>query len=143
MNVELIQKFLLACVPVYFYFIPELLFPFFYNKYVKSSFYKIHEQKLDAYEDIQELKRSISRILEFIAFLSVVVLTLIATFYNKLSHSFFYQDCYLSSFLVLFAGLSVLVLYTNSIKSFTLNIFERNIERFVLLLSMPLLYFWG
>lgn len=143
MSVATIQKILLALIPVYFYFVPEALFPVFYEKYIKTAYYNIEKANLLAYNRIRDLKDRISRVLRFVAFLSVIVVTLIATIYSKEHDSFFYRDCLLSSLLIALIGNATWVVYLNVKKKLAINRFEQWLERAVLVLTIPLFYFWG
>jgi|ERR1051325_5612404 hypothetical protein len=143
MSAATIQKMLLAGIPVYFYFVPEALFPFFYDKYIKTAYYAIEEANLLAFNRIRDLKNSISRVLRFVAFLSIVVVTLISTIYSKEHHDFFFRDCGLLSLLIALVGSASWVVYLNVKKELAINKYEQWLERAVLVLTIPLFYFWG
>lgn len=143
MSVETIQKILLAGIPVYFYFVPEALFPFFYERYIRSTYYSIEQANLFAFKQIGDLRNSVSRVLRFVAFLSIVVVTLISTLYSKEHHAFFNKDCLLSSLLIGLVGTASWVVYLNVKKELAINKHEQWLERLVLIGTMPLFYFWG
>lgn len=138
-----VQKFLLALIPVYFYFVPEALFPPLYKRYIKDAFYKISSVDALAYEHIQYLKTRVTRILRFIAFLSVVVVTIITTVYSREHQSFFYKDCLLKSLLIGLCGLSGWMVYLNIHNKFSLTKLEEWMEKVILLFTIPLMYIWG
>jgi hypothetical protein len=97
-----------------------------------------------AFEHIQTLKNRVTRILRFIAFLSVVVITLIATIYSREHHSFFYKEnCLLTSLLIALCGLSGWVAYLNIQKKFSLTNFEEFLEKAIVFLTIPLMYLWA
>jgi hypothetical protein len=143
MSIETIQRILLAGLPVYFYFVPDALFPFFYDRYVRSVYYSIQPTNSFASKRINVLKSRVSRVLRFVAFLSIVVVTLISTVYSKEHHEWFYRDCVLLSLLIGLVGISAWMAYLNFKKKLGINKGEEWLERIVLILTMPLLYFWG
>lgn len=143
MSVGTIQRILLAGIPVYFYFVPEALFPFLYERYIKSTYYRIEKTNPFAFKKIEGLKHSMSRVLRFVAFLSVVVVTLISTVYSKERHEWFYRDCILFSSLIGLVGISAWMVYLNVKKELVINKGEEWLERVVLILTMPLFYYWG
>lgn len=143
MSVETIQRILLAGIPVYFYFVPERLFPLFYDRYIRSTYYNIEEVSSFAFKEINDLKNRVSRILRFVAFLSVVAVTLISTVYSKEYHQWFYRDCSLFASLVGLVGISGWIVHINIKDKLQINRGEEWLERFVLMLTMPLFYLWG
>ena len=50
-------KILCAAIPVYFYFVPTLLLPRLYDKYVKNTYKDMKGGSLNAYEEIKTLKK--------------------------------------------------------------------------------------
>jgi hypothetical protein len=78
-----------------------------------------------------------------VAFLSIVVVTLISTVYSKEHHEWFYRDCLLLSLLIGLVGISAWMVYLNFKKELEINKGEEWLERIILMLTMPLFYFWG
>lgn len=137
---EVIQKILLSALPVYFYFVPNLLFPRLYKIYIKKSFYNLKGESLNAGEEINELDRRVSRLVEFISFLSITVVTLITIFYSKEANSFcFNQKDNFMIFLSLL-GLFVINIIHNINRKFLTSKKELTIERITILIQFPIIY---
>lgn len=142
---EEIQKILLAIMPAYFYFVPYFLFPYLYKKFVKNIFYKIQNKSADAYDEIHSLENRVSRIIEFIAFLSIAVVTFIAVLFDKEHKNFFFFNCNCFSLTIAFIGLSILNVFNNlnGKEKFILSKLDKSVEIFTVLFSIPLIYFYA
>lgn len=134
---------MLALIPAYFYFVPEALFPFLYERYIKDAFYEMNSKDGLAHEHIQDLKTRVARILRFIAFLSIIAVTIIATFYNREHQSYFHKDCLLTSLLIALCGISGWLTYVNIQQKFSINKLEAWLERLIVVSTVPLIYLWG
>ncbi len=143
MSVEAVQKVLLSAIPIFFYFFPEVGFPYLYTKYVKSAYRRMGTVQLDAFEQIADLKARVSRLLSFVAFLSIVAVTLISSFYSKQYGIYFYEDCLLLALLVSLIGLSFWLFLVNIQKNLAINSYEKWLEIIAVLLTWPLFYYWG
>src|SRR6185437_10395310 len=127
----------------YFYFVPELLFPPLYKRYIKDVFYEMNSNDGLAFEHIEELKTRVTRILRFIALLSIIIVAIIAIFYNREHQSYFYKDCLLTSLLIGLCGLSGWLTYVNIQQKFSINKLEEWLEKLVVISTVPLIYLWG
>ena len=140
---ELIQKLLLGSLPVYFYFVPNLLFPVFYRKYVKSAFYKIKGNSLNASEEIAELEKRMSRIIEFIGFLTTALVTLVAVIYDKNESIYFFNHAESLSSVIFFLGLTIITIINNFIQKFLVSPLNLYVEKFTVIFSAVLIYLFG
>ena len=134
---------MLALIPAYFYFVPEALFPFLYERYIKDAVKEMNSKDGLAYEHIQDLKTRVTRLLRFIAFLSIIAVTVIATFYNREHQSYFHKDCLLTALLIALCGLSGWLTYVNIQQKFSINKLEAWLERLIVVSTVPLIYLWG
>ncbi len=140
---EHIQKIGLAIIPVVFYFYPHFLFRYLYKRYVYKAFYEIRAQDLDAFNQIQRLKKEISHIVDFVSFLTIAVITPIAVFYDKEKSVFIYQLPYGLSLTIVFVLLAVLSAYNNLTKQFHLGWLDRVVEKGTVIFSAILIYFYA
>ena len=76
-------KILCAAIPVYFYFVPTLLLPRLYDKYVKNTYKDMKGGSLNAYEEIKNLKENTGRVISFISFISIYVATIIVLLFSE------------------------------------------------------------
>lgn len=134
---------MLAVIPAYFYFVPELLFPPLYKRYIKDVFYEMNSNDGLAFEHIEKLKTRVTRILRFIAFLSIMAVTVVATFYNREHRSYFHKDCLLTALLIALCGLSGWLTHVNTRQKFSINSLEAWLERLMVVSTVPLIYLWG
>jgi len=137
-----VQEFLLALTPFYFYFVPELLFPYFYREYVQAAYRRIGGADLDAFRRINDLQIRFSRILQFVAFLASVVATVVTVFYSDHHQRWFYGDCRLLASLLGFLGMSAWVVVVNRRADLLISRGDQWLERGVMFLTVPLCL-WG
>lgn len=137
-----IQKILLALLPAYFYFVPALLFPYLYKRVLKNAFFEIKGNSLDAYYEINKLEKRVSRIMDFVGFLSISVATIIALVFNKENNTYFYDDCVLFAHTNAFVGLSIITLFNNLIvqDKFMISRLNKVIEIITVFYSVILIY---
>lgn len=70
---ENFYKLLTALMPAYFYFVPALLIPVIYKKYIKKTYNRLGGKSLDGYERVKYLEDNIGRLLSFVSFLSIYI----------------------------------------------------------------------
>lgn len=143
MSVEIAQKCLLAATPVVFYFFPDFILSRIYREYIKSTFLEMGINHQGAFCLIEGLAERVSRLLSFVAFLSIVAITVISTFYSKEHGSLFFKDCLLFASLFGLIGVSSWLFFINIKNGLKVNCFEKFLEIIAILLTVPLFYFWG
>lgn len=138
-----IQKILLAFTPAFFYFAPHLFFPGLYKRYVEKSYLQISNPQHDIHYQIKSLTERISRIIDFITFLVIVVTTLIAIVYDRMDRSYFFSHPLVFYYTLLFTALSIACLAVNFRKEFELSLPLKLVESGTVLFSVFLIYQFG
>lgn len=143
MTVEGIQRVLLSLLPVYFYFVPEALFPVLYKKYIVASYRRLGGAQLDAFERIDSLGIRVSRILRFVAFLATIFVTVVTAIYSRNEHRWCFQECELLALLACVLGFTVWIVVVNVRRQFLVSATDEWLERITLFLTIPICYWWG
>jgi len=138
-----VQKLTLAILPFFFYFVPNILIKDFYKKYVKEAYYKFAKESEDEFYDVKELDNKFSRIISFVAFLSIVATTIFTLLFSKGFQSNFIFNCYCFSISIAFLFASFWNIIVNFKKKLSLSSIEEYFEIGIVALSSALIYFYS
>jgi len=135
-----LQRIVLAGLPVFFYFVPNILITSFYKKYVKDIYFKFAKDSEDEYYNIKDLDTKFSRIISFVAFLSIGSITIATLSFSKIFQINFISNCYCFSVSIVFVLLSAFNTVINFKQKLSLGRLEEYSEIFIVILSSILIY---
>lgn len=140
---EYIQRIGLAIVPVVFYFFPHALFPKLYRRHIVRAFHEVCGTPPGAYESVELLQKRISNLIDFVAFLTILVVTVLTVVYDKCRGEYCYTKPLAFSLIIAYVLFSLLCIYLKVKKKFKLSKLEKIVEQFTVFLSGALIFFFG